>query len=71
VCGCDFSELFKNYVSGTEALSYWEYLALAGLELVRGEGSAADFGFEAGSNHGELPIVAQIDESSPAAEAGL
>ena len=71
VCGCDFSEFFKNYVSGTEALQYQEYLALAGLELVRGERTAADFGFEASSNHGEPPIVARIDEGSPAAEAGL
>ena len=71
VCECDFSEFFGNYVSGTDALPYEEYLGLAGLELVRGERSATDFGFESTSNHGEPPIVAGIDEGSPAAEAGL
>ena len=71
VCECDFSEFFENYVSGIEALPYQEYLALAGLELVRGEKTATDFGFEATSNHGEPPIIARIDEGSPAAAAGL
>ena len=71
LCECDFSEFFENYVSGTDALPYEEYLALAGLELVRGEKAATDFGFEATSNHGEPPIVARIDEDSAAAEAGL
>ena len=71
VCECDFSEFFENYVSGTDALPYEEYLGLAGLELVRGERSATDFGFEATSNHGEPPIVARTDEGSQAAGAGL
>ena len=71
VCECDFSEFFESYVSGTDALPYEEYLALAGLELLRGEKTATDFGFEATSNHGEPPIVARIDEGSAAAEAGL
>ena len=71
VCECDFSEFFESYVSGMDTLPYEEYLALAGLELLRGEKTATDFGFEATSNHGEPPIVARIDEGSAAAEAGL
>lgn len=71
VCECDFNEFFQNYVSGTEPLPYQEYLALAGLELVRGERTATDFGFEATSNHGEPRIVARIDDGSLAEKAGL
>lgn len=71
VCECDFDEFFQRYVSDTDSPPYPEYLALAGLELIRGERSVTDFGFEATRNHGEPPIVAKIDEGSPAAEAGL
>ena len=82
VCECDFSEFFENYVSALAGGSSKHCRirpsspagipgSLAGLELVRGEKTAADFGFEATSNHGEPPIIARIDEGSPAAAAGL
>jgi predicted metalloprotease with PDZ domain len=67
----DFPGFFKRYVSGTEEIPFAELLSRAGLVLkMEGEKRAA-LGFEVEQDSAGIPLVADLDLSSAAAQAGL
>jgi len=67
----DFPGFFKRYVGGTEEIPFAELLSRAGLALkTQGEKRAA-LGFAVERDSAGIPLVADLDLSSAAAQAGI
>ena len=67
----DFSGFFKRYVSGTDEMPFADLLSRAGLGLkTQGEKRAA-LGFAVERDSTGIALVADLDLSSSAAQAGL
>ena len=71
VAGSSFEEFFRDYVAAAELLPYQQVLKLAGLDLRTTEQKRAVLGFSASRESGGTATVRSVDDSSPAAEAGL
>jgi predicted metalloprotease with PDZ domain len=71
VGGGSFEAFFRDYVAAAEPLPYQQTLALAGLELRAVEHKRAVLGFIPDRESGGTVTVRAVDDSSPAAEAGL
>ena len=70
VAGGSFEGFFRDYVAEAKALPYAQVLALAGLELRKGERKSATLGFTV-ERQGTNYIVRSVDDNSAAAAAGL
>jgi predicted metalloprotease with PDZ domain len=71
VAGQSLDQFFARYVSGTDEIPYDDFLALAGWGLKAGTHSRANVGFRLERGAGAEPAVAELQENSSAAAAGL
>lgn len=71
VAGGSFEDFFRDYVAAAQPLPYQQVLALAGLDLRTLEHKRAVLGFSADRDSTGTWTVRNVDEGSPAAEAGL
>jgi predicted metalloprotease with PDZ domain len=69
IAGKDLSDFFMKYVGGVEELPYQKYLAWAGIEVKSEKKRLASMGNVRIA--GERNLVMVLDETSPAAQAGL
>ena len=67
----DFPGFFKRYVSGTDEMPFADLLSRVGLVLTMEGEKRAALGFGVERDSGEIPLVADLDLSSAAAQAGL
>jgi predicted metalloprotease with PDZ domain len=68
----DAQTFFRDYVTGTQALDYDQYLGYAGLNLEKQAASEPDWGLRTSMAFGSRQIqVESVDPGSPAAGAGL
>jgi predicted metalloprotease with PDZ domain len=70
VAGGSFEDFFHDYVAAAKALPYAQVLALAGLELRKGERKSTGLGF-AVERQGAVYIVRSVEDNSAPAAAGL
>jgi predicted metalloprotease with PDZ domain len=70
VAGGSFEDFFRDYVAAAKPLPYEQVLAMAGLELRKGEHKSAALGF-AVERQGTGYVVRSVEDNSPAAAAGL
>lgn len=70
VAGGSFEDFFHDYVAEAKALPYEQVLALAGLELQKGERKNAALGF-AVERQGTGYVVRSVEDNGGAAAAGL
>jgi len=67
----DLAGFFKRYVSGTEEMPFADLLSRAGFALKMGGEKRASLGFAADRDFSGIPLVADLDLSSAAAQVGL
>jgi predicted metalloprotease with PDZ domain len=67
----DLRDFFRRYVSGTEEIPFAELLSRAGLALKSEGEKHAAFGFGVERDSAGTPLVAVLDLSSAAAQAGV
>jgi predicted metalloprotease with PDZ domain len=71
VAGTDLSGFFKRYVTGTDELPYAEYLEKAGFSSLAEPVPTLEIGFDVELVEGSGLEVTQVDEDSPAEDAGI
>jgi len=71
VAGISFADFFQNYVAGTVAVPYGDFLAAAGLELKQEAHRRADLGFWPGFAPGTGMQVTAVEAGGRAEVAGL
>jgi predicted metalloprotease with PDZ domain len=71
VAGGSFEEFFRDYVAAAGPLPYQQTLALAGLDLRTMEHKKAVLGFSPERDSSGTVTARAVDDSGPAAEAGL
>jgi len=71
VVGISFADFFQNYVAGTLAVPYGDFLAAAGLELKQEAHRRADLGFWPGFAPGTGMQVTAVEAGGRAEVAGL
>jgi predicted metalloprotease with PDZ domain len=67
----DLKDFFNRYVSGSEEISYVDFLGRAGWNIRDTSQHRAALGFSVNRDNGTSPSIASVDRESGASEAGL
>ncbi len=67
----DLKDFFNRYVSGSDEISFPNFLGCAGLAVRDAEKRRAAFGFAINRDSGELPTIGELEAGSEAQRAGL
>ncbi len=67
----DLKDFFNRYVSGSDEISFPDFLGCAGLAVRDAEKRRAAFGFAINRDSGELPTIGELEAGSEAQRAGL
>lgn len=67
----DLKDFFNRYVSGSDEISFPDFLGCAGLAVRDAEKRRAAFGFAINRDSGEFPTIGELEAGSEARRAGL